>query len=75
MGSNVYMCTRKSYPGGSETPLLGKPCLRGQLNDTILPIGKSLFERGKEGQSNRRFFTAPVGHGQICVNEVCFIKS
>lgn len=20
MGSNVYMCTRKSYPGGSETP-------------------------------------------------------
>ena len=44
-------------------------------NDTILPIGKSLFERGKGGQSNRRLFTASVGHGQIYINEVCFIKS
>lgn len=44
-------------------------------NDTILLIGKSLFERGKGGQSNRRLFTASVGHGQIYVNEVCFIKS
>ena len=27
MDSNVYMCPRKSYPDGPETPLLGKPCL------------------------------------------------
>ena len=40
-------------------------------NDTILLIEKE----NKGGQSNRRLFTASVGHGQIYVNEVCFIKS
>ena len=50
MGSNVYMCTRKSYPGGPGTPLLGKPYLQGWL---LADIWELRFQEGFHHPTNK----------------------